>query len=262
MRIRALNCYALSSYTAAALLAGCAGSPALNSTPDASGIKQVLSHHLTFHYTGKEQTFKVPDSVKLIAVDARGAAGGVNSSSSDQEVGRGGRVVAELLVVPGERLAIFVGGAANGASGGYNGGGSGEGSGSYASGAGGGATDIREGGDALKDRIIVAGGGGGQGDGPSNYGQGGFGGGRTAGSGENGRNLGGTTKCKNPEGHGGRGGTQQRGGSGGRIGKGECHGFAGTAGAFGNGGAGGKGNLGGGGGGAANIGAAAGAGAF
>jgi hypothetical protein len=66
-------------------------------------------------------------------------------------------VVAELPVVPGERLAIFVGGAANGASGGYNGGGSGEGSGSYASGAGGGATDIREGGDALKDRIIVAG---------------------------------------------------------------------------------------------------------
>ena len=67
MGIRALKCYALSSYTAAALLAGCAGSPALNSTPDASGIRQVLSHHLTFHYTGKEQTFKVSDSVKPVS---------------------------------------------------------------------------------------------------------------------------------------------------------------------------------------------------
>jgi hypothetical protein len=71
-------------------------------------------------------------------------------------------VFVELPVVPGERLAIFVGGTPSGPAGGYNGGGSGVASTSGYSGyfdsyGGGGATDIREGGSALRDRILVAG---------------------------------------------------------------------------------------------------------
>ena len=100
---------------------------------------------------------------------------------------RGGRVFAELPVISGEHLAVFVGGAANGTSGGFNGGGSAKfytSSGGYG---GGGASDIREGGVSLHDRILVVGGGGGQGgfnyDG---YGAGGKGGGSGAGSGANG----------------------------------------------------------------------------
>ncbi|MGB6521137.1 MAG: hypothetical protein WBE83_05130 [Candidatus Cybelea sp.] len=108
---------ALSIYAATAMLAGCAGSPGLINAPDSSAIKQVLTHHLTFHYTGKEQTFKVPGGVKSVAVDALGAGGG-GAPASGHEGGRGGRVSAELPVVPGERLAIFVGGTASSAGGG------------------------------------------------------------------------------------------------------------------------------------------------
>jgi len=70
------------------MLAGCAGSPAPIGNPGASSIEQVLSHHRTFRYTGNEQTFKVPAGVTLIAVDARAAGGGANTS--DGQGGRGG----------------------------------------------------------------------------------------------------------------------------------------------------------------------------
>jgi hypothetical protein len=150
--------------------------------PDTSGIAQAVSHHRTFLYTGKEQSFKVPAGVKWITVDALGAAGGGTAA------GRGGRVFAEFPVVQGERLALLVGGTTTSTSGGYNGGGqaatrpdSNQGYG------GGGATDIREPGKSLRHRILVAGGGGGGGGGYyGGGGDGGKGGGSTAASGSSG----------------------------------------------------------------------------
>ncbi len=227
--------FALCIYAAAAMLAGCAGSPALIGNPDTSGIEQVFSHHRTFRYTGNEQTFKVPAGVNLIAVEARGAGGGL--VTSDGQIGRGGRVSAELPVVPGEGLAIFVGGAAVGATGGYNGGGEGTpGHSSYFSSGGGGATDVREGGSTLKDRILVAGGGGGEAEGGTDGGQGG---GRIAGPGANGENFGGYGSCQDPAGGGGGGGSQH---SGGTAGQANCQGHNGAAGMLGAGGRGGNGN--------------------
>jgi hypothetical protein len=107
-----LNC------VAAALLAGCSGSQPPIGAPGTNGVEQALSHHLTFHYTGNEQSFKAPVGVKWITVVALGAAGGGLA-------GRGGRVFAEFPVTQGEDLAAFVGGTTTSASGGYNGGGNG-----------------------------------------------------------------------------------------------------------------------------------------
>ncbi len=240
--------YALGIGAGAALLAGCGGPPAFVSTSAANRVREVFSHHVTFHYTGAEQTFKIPAGVNLIAVVARGAGGGGHPSYGHGG-GRGGRVFAELPVIPGERLRIFVGGTADGLSGGYNGGGAGQYFYSYGSSfGGGGATDIREGGDTLKDRVLVAGGGGGLGGvGVFNYGNysgGGGGGDRIAGNGENGSGNKGR-HCKSA-GRGGGGASQQNGG---RSGRGGCEGKDGATGALGNGGAGGYGTGGGGGGG-------------
>jgi Glycine rich protein len=154
MRIRGFR-YAPSGCVAAALLGACGGSQSPTIVPGINGMEQVLSHHLTFHYTGNEQLFKAPAGVKWITVVALGAAGGGLG-------GRGGRVFAEVPVMQGEELAVFVGGTTTSASGGYNGGGNGAIYSSYSSGGygGGGATDIREGGTELHDRVLVAGGGG------------------------------------------------------------------------------------------------------
>src|ERR1700723_2863075 len=96
--------YALSSCVAMAMLAGCGESHQLIGVPGTSGTDKVLSHHLTFRYTGKEQSFKVPVGVKWITVVALGARGG------GPYAGRGGRLSAEFAVTHGERLAVFVGG--------------------------------------------------------------------------------------------------------------------------------------------------------
>jgi hypothetical protein len=244
VRIKNRNRYALSIYAAAAMLAGCTGSPALINTPNTTAIRQALKHHLTFHYTGAEQTFAVPAGVTLIAVDARGAAGG-GVPASGQQGGRGGRVIAEIPVAPAENLAIFVGGKPKSPGvGGYNGGGIGLSSTGYSSSyGGGGASDIREDGTALVDRIVVAGGGGGLGGsgvfGYGNYSGGGQGGGNTAGNGQNGSGAK-TGGCHTPEGFGGDGGSQRRGGIGGRAG---CEGHNGYPGIRGHGGAGGGGSC-------------------
>jgi hypothetical protein len=215
---------------------------------------------MDFEYAGSEQTFKVPAGVTLIKVDARGGGGGGTPNSYGEDGGRGGRVLAELPVVPRERLAIFVGGTANGIYGGYNGGGDGKilttrsfyGT-SYG---GGGATDIREGGTALEDRILVAGGGGGLGGATNGAaGGGGEGGFRTARNGESGEGNR-TRKC-HTAGHGGGGGSQSGGGRGGRGSFGHrdaaCRAGDGVAGELGAGGAGGGGNGGAGGGGGAGY---------
>jgi hypothetical protein len=216
---------ALTIGAAAALLAGCSVLPlslskGQDDTPpiaDQGSMSQsraigpaTYPRNRTFNYIGKEQNFRVPNSVTHIAVVVRGAAGG--------DGGRGGRVFAIIPVTPNETLAVFVGGQPPGATGGFNGGaGAGMNRHGYNDGfGGGGASDIREGGDRLIDRIVVAGGGGGIG-GPvypccNNDGAGGKGGGSTGGTGGSGGASSGLG------GHGGTGGTQDSGGLGGQPG--------------------------------------------
>lgn len=223
-----------------ALPTACGGaSPNVTPIGAAHSGRPLTGGHKTFSYTGVEQSFIVPTGVTAIDVIARGGAGGGKPHGK----GRGGRVHAMLLVTPGETLAIFVGGAGSSSGGGFNGGAIG-GHGGYDSGyGGGGASDVREGGDYLGDRILVAGGGGGQGGlfafGRERhlYGTGGKGGGSTAGSGTNGS----FTSSKYCGGGGGAGGTQSAGGKGGFGG--ECtlgSGNAGANGTLGIGGAGGQ----------------------
>lgn len=130
---------------------------------------------VTYEYAGGPQQFIVPDSVTRIRVTLRGGNGGGNEET--QVKGSGGYVEGWLDVDPGETLYIYVGGnggaprGINGGSGGWNGGGDGGNAnntnpnypdvvllGGYG---GGGATDIRQGGSTLRDRVAVAAGSGG-----------------------------------------------------------------------------------------------------
>src|SRR6266542_5496824 len=124
----------------------------------------------SFAYTGSVQQFVVPASVTSITVRANGGA-----SWSGGTQGRGGRIVGDLAVQPGQVLYLYIGGRGGtpvcgsvfGAGGGFNGGGRGgnaTGPG-LNGGGGGGATDIRIGGKALSNRVCVAGGGGSNGRG-------------------------------------------------------------------------------------------------
>jgi hypothetical protein len=204
------------------------------------------SQSQTFNYTGQMQTWVVPPCVTQINVVAAGAKGGGNVG------GNGTRITATINVTPGQTLNIYVGGmgTCGSNSGGWNGGGTGHAStpvnATYNSCGGGGATDIRIGGTALANRVIVAGGGGGKG------------------GGSNTNTPGGTANCNNGGaggntfGAGGGGGTQFSGGAGGApwagtppggspgtLGNGAGGGFWQTA----SGGGGGGGYYGGGGGG-------------
>lgn len=231
------------SIGAALLFAGCGGSPppigAPNSTSLAIYSANRLPYDKTFYYNGSKQMFKVPARVTEITIVARGAAGG-HGFGGIAAAARGGRVFAIIPVTPGEKLAIFVGG--KGDTGGYNGGGPGGSSGDChctAEFAGGGASDVRQGGDALTDRVAVAAGGGGAGGFSDGYKNsqlaGGPGGGLIGGAGGG-----------YPSGHagsGGGGGTQSAGGSGGSGGS--FYGYSGepgVSGALGVGGAGGAGS--------------------
>jgi uncharacterized protein YjdB len=137
----------------------------------------------SFSYTGSVQSWTVPAGVTVIAVTAKGAMGGLNSIESSTTCGStlpdrqgyGACVSCNLAVTPGQVLNIYVGqkgvdGTQTGCStgvggiGGYNGGGNGRYAyGPYAGGGGGGATDIRIGGTAIANRVVVAAGGGGAG---------------------------------------------------------------------------------------------------
>lgn len=121
-----------------------------------------------FTCTKSMQTFDIPAD-GWYTIDAYGASGGtsVGSGKGTHLGGKGGHVSAKYYFTQGERLYINVGNSGNGAivsdsylpvRGGYNGGGSAV---SVNFGSGGGATDIRIGGTALSNRILVAGGGGG-----------------------------------------------------------------------------------------------------
>ena len=182
---------------------------------------------VAFAYIGAVQTYTVPAGISWLDVDMAGAGGG--SASYQGPPGLGGRVQARLSVMPGQVLAIYVGGSGgNGGAGagGYNGGGSG-----FAG--GGGATDLRLGGTALANRVLVAGGGGGTANvgganppgggcgggltactgGAPVYGTGGAGGGQAGGSATGGNVVDGT-------GYGGGGGGGYSGGGGGNNGGG------------------------------------------
>jgi len=111
----------------------------------------------TFSYTGTEQTFTVPAGVTSITVDAYGAQGGSNSPSTN--VNFGGYVQADIAVTPGSTIYVYVGEQPTGLPGGFNGGGNGETAGA----GGGGASDIRIGGNTYAERVVVAGGAGGGG---------------------------------------------------------------------------------------------------
>jgi len=224
---------ALCLSVAFALLAGCGGSqspigaPATNFVgPSRARDKQV------FHYTGFEQSFKAPSGVTQVRIVAKGASGGGNCGTC--QAGTGGLVRATITVTPGETLYVFVGGAGGLGTGGFNGGGEG-GKGKFAGYGGGGAADVREGGDALRNRVIIAAGGGGSGEfGVSSYG-GGDGGGRKGDDGF-GRYI--------YDGRAGSGGNQRRGGRGGEHSQwGYCHekSRSGSHGDFGDGGKGGSG---------------------
>lgn len=150
-----------------------------------------------FNYTGAVQTFTQSSGCTKITIKAWGAGGG-NAFGG----GAGGYATGILNLAPGSTINIYVGGTS--ASGnGWNGGGTG----------GGGATDVRVGGIALSNRVIVAGGGG---NGTDSVDAGGAGGGLTGQSG---------TSCGAPV---GTGGSQTAGGSvGGSLGIGGANGGGG-----------------------------------
>ena len=151
---------------AAALLAGCGGSQPPLGAPGAMPQNTAAHGSKTFNYFGSEQHFKVPRGVTQLTVTARGASGPYGATGSYCTVigGLGGVVKATIPVTPGETLAVFVGGEGtigavcgsqygNG-NGGFNGGGDGGRAGyNYYGDGGGGASDVRERGSALSDRV-------------------------------------------------------------------------------------------------------------
>jgi hypothetical protein len=257
--------FGLSISVAAALLSACGGSSVPIATNNPTSNTGAAKKNKTFKYTGKEQTFVVPAGVTQITVIAIGGeGGGFNVYPSTAPPGRPGRVYAIIPIQPGKKLYVFVGG--SGTEGGFNGGGAGGApysTSSYAGNPGGGASDVRTGGNTLPERIIVAAGGGGAGEATDNYADayGGNGGGLVGKSGGSSSNKG--------SGGGGGGGTQSAGGAGGAGGNGlGCYGSGsgqpGGTGALGLGGSGGQGSqysTGGGGGGGGYYGGGGGGGA-
>ena len=185
-----------------------------------------------FGFTGGEQTTTVPAGVNSVTVYLSGAQGGAGRSgagtiggspnSPGGTGGLGGRVRGTLAVTPGSLLSIWVGGQGSQA---VNPGGIGQG----VDGIGGGATDLRVGGNAIGNRVGIAGGGGGGGNAgwsTANViagGNGGVGGG--------GVGAAGATVPGGPGPFGGGGGAVGTGGAGGAG----CGGFPATAGNAANG---------------------------
>ena len=189
----------------------------------------------TFNYTGAAQTFTAPVS-GTYSFDLKGARGGNVTSYYVTNGGLGGRAQGQMTLSAGQVVNVYVGG--QGAdrlgnhpyggctltNGGWNGGGANRSAGNGTP--GGGASDIRIGGNGLNNRVIVAGGGGGCG---WSYAAGGAGGGLNGNGGANGTG----------------GGTQNAGGNVGNSGA-SC---SKTAGSLGQGGDGSGSSAGGGGGG-------------
>ncbi|MCB0655981.1 MAG: hypothetical protein KDC57_07595, partial [Saprospiraceae bacterium] len=190
---------------------------------------------IDFNYTGSSQAWVVPTGVNAVLIKAWGAQGGGGGLVPG---GRGGYATGLLAVTPGQTLNIYVGGAGlvtsgsnTNVAGGFNGGGQATRATSGAillrnRASGGGASDVRLGGMALTDRVIVGAGGGGYGG---------------AGGGLNGvaANGGGGTQAS-----GGAGGSGCSAGSLGQGGEGSTAGCSGGGGGYYGGG---SGNTGGGG---------------
>lgn len=148
-----------------------------------------------FSYTGARATFTVPAGVTTLRVTLFGANGGIDriDGGAFGTGGGAGHIIQALVnVIPGQTLYVRVGGTGGAGSysggsiggvGGYNGGGAGgpQTTLGNAGGGGGGATDLRLVGDALSDRILVA--GGGSGEESPNFGAGGNNAGYPSGSG-------------------------------------------------------------------------------
>lgn len=244
-QVKNLAIFALRIGAATVLLADCSGAPPPIGVPSIMQQRLIgqfneesLPYHKTFIYTGSKQSFKVPSGVAQLTVVARGAEGGGASGSNSYQAffegGIGGRVYAEIPVKPGETLYVYVGGYGGSPSrsraGGFNGGAPGGTSGNSLAYGGGGASDVREGGNRWKNRVVVAAGGGGQAAGWASYftGWGGKGGGLVGGTGGS------------DYGNGGSGGSQTQGGAGGAgIGPGGQPGGNGSLGVGGRGGDGG-----------------------
>lgn len=121
------------------------------------------SSSLTFNYTGDMQSFIVPSGVTYLDVLVWGGGGGsyVNESAN---AGYGLLLSATIPIMSGTTCYLYVGGQGMGYDwpqttpfmGGFNGGGNGNSAYGYA---GGGASDIRIGGSAIQNRVVVAGGG-------------------------------------------------------------------------------------------------------
>lgn len=185
----------------------------------------------TIAYTGVPVDWVVPAGNTTIRIWCAGAEGyTVPHSYQSNVAGKGGAVTCDLTVTPGETLRLRVGG--YGGSGGWNGGGLP--AGGVTAGTGGGASDIRQGGDTLADRVIVGPGGGGT-AGINAVGNSADGGdGRTPTGEDGGPGVG--------WGDGyGRGATASAGGAGGSLYSGRPAAQAGTAGTLGQGGTGGRG---------------------
>jgi hypothetical protein len=185
-----------------------------------------LQVSVPFSFTGVEQSTVIPAGITSARVFVNGAQGGTGGGPAGGAGGLGGQVVGDLAVAPGSTVFVYVGGQGsvfNGAALGGNAGGA----------IGGGASDIRVGGNAVGNRVAVAGGGGGGGTtgcelDTTTGGAGGLGGGGAGGAGADNPTPGGVAG-------GGAGGTVGAGGAPG-IG---CGGFLGAAGlAAGTGGAG------------------------
>ena len=184
-----------------------------------------------YTYTGGVQTFTAPSSGSY-EFQLWGASGGRDG----QIGGSGGYATAQMFLSLGQTVTVVVGGEGLGCNansgGGYNGGGNAGPSG--CSGGGGGATDVRVGGTALSNRMIVAGGGGGGGNG--GLGVGGAGGGST---GQTASGQGGTQSSGgggSPAGSLGQGGNKSGdggGGGGGYYGGGAAYSDAGGGGGSG-----------------------------
>ena len=112
---------------------------------------------VAFDHTGAAQSFVVPACAEgTLSVVAHGAAG--QSVAVAGVGGLGAQASGDLAVTAGETLGIYVGGQT-----GFNGGGAPGMGGLGVSGQGGGASDVRQGGMELAERVLVAGGGGGGG---------------------------------------------------------------------------------------------------
>lgn len=221
--------------------------------PPTSTIRGILveakkSIPSTFHTQTLTSTGDVviPAGVTSVSIDlwgAPGADGGVAISTG----GRGGHVSGTLATTPGETLHFHkTGGGTAGSS-----------SGDSSAYVGGDAFDVRQGGDALGNRVAVAAGGGGATD-NSASGANGFDGGGTTGSGSTGKyGAGGTASAGGGHGTGDAGGgngTDGASGTGGNGGTGNnAGGGGGGSGYYGGGGGGGSSSIGGSGGGGSSY---------